>query len=111
MLEDYYTEIAVYREVDQTNAWGNLEEQANWQYDHMELGFLQPRSGSYAQVNQRMTPTSDHVLYCDIDVDIVTGDRLLLNSKYYNVDFVQSNGIGGIGDHQEINCSVRNDMP
>jgi hypothetical protein len=111
MLEDLYTQIAIYREVAQTDDWGNTDDQDNWQFDHYEQGFFQPRSGSYIQANQRNNPLSTHVLYCGVSTDIVEGDRIKYNAKYYRVDFIQQTiGIGGIADHQELDLSYLDDL-
>ena len=112
MLCSMYKTVSIYREESDADAWGNTDKQDNWQLDHTELMFIQPKGGSFTNTNQRQTASSSHVGYCSVDVDIVNGDRILYNSLYYQVTFIQPNiGIGGIGDHQEIDLDVLDDMP
>lgn len=109
MLSDLYTQHAIYREVEKENEFGHLTKQGNWEIDHYEYGFLQPRSGSYPQANQRDTITSSHVFYTYPEgTDILEGDRI--STKKFVVTFTQSAGIGGIYDHQEIDVDYINDL-
>ncbi len=108
MLQDLYTDIDVYREVDRVDEWGNTSKKGNWVMTHQVSGYLQPRSGSFANTNQSNIPLSSHVFYSDIGIDLNNGDRL--GSLKYKVNFTQSDGIGGILDHQEIPVDFLNDL-
>lgn len=69
-------------------------------------GFIQVRSGSYPQANQSNMPTSSHILYADIGIDIVEGDRVKDGLVYYEVAFIQNiDGISGMENHQEISIN------
>lgn len=114
-LLSFFTEtestLSIYRETEQADDWGNLETQGNWEYDHKETGYIQPRSGSYTQDNQRENSLSSHILYCEVGVDIVTSDRVYDGTLYYQVQFIQPAGFGGVDDHQEIDLQVLDDLP
>ena len=102
--------IEIHREVDTTDSWGNTDPQGNWQIDHTERGYIQPKQGEYVQNNQRETSLSSHVLYTLTDVDINTGDRVLYNGDFYRVEFDQKNGIGNTGDHIEFDLQILEDL-
>lgn len=111
IISKRYVSIGVYREVDTTDSWGNTNSQGNWQLDHTIQGFLQPRSGTYAQNNQANSPLASHLLYCDIGIDVEPKDRIKVDGFAYRLDFIQKDrGIGGVLDHQEIPAEYLNDI-
>jgi hypothetical protein len=110
MLSSLYYPVDIYRKTTATDSWNNETKTAVPVYSHTEQGFLQPRSGTYSQQNQRNNPLSTHVFYTSIGVDIKEGDNIKTGGKSYRVDFVQGLGIGGISDHQEIDVSYLDDL-
>lgn len=111
MLQDYYYNVDIYREEDQTDDWGNLDDAGNWVYSHSIEGFLQSRGGGMPFANQANVPLSSHVLYTNIGVDVVEQDRILVEGKFYRIDFTQTDlGISGVDDHQEVSAEYLNDL-
>ncbi len=111
MLQDLYSDINVYREIDRVDEWGNTSKKGNWQLVTTIQGYIQPRSGTYGQANQANVPLSSHSLYTDIGVELNPKDRVGLDDIKYRVNYSQiKRGIGGIMDHQEIPVDYLNDL-
>lgn len=110
MLQDLYSAVEVYREADRKDDWGNTSKRANYVYHHNENGYIQPRGGNFANVNQSNVPINTAILYAAYDVDILINDRVKQNGLSYQVTFVPPVGIASISDHQEISCIMINDV-
>lgn len=66
-------------------------------------GFMQPITGRLSQRLGKDAAEASHLLYCDTNAGIDVGDRITdTQNRVWIAQFVQVEGIAGIGDHQEI---------
>ena len=65
-LEALYTKVDVYRKPSYNDNIGNLETEGEYSYYGTIQGYIQPRSGSYSNVNQSNIPLFNSVLYTSV---------------------------------------------
>jgi len=76
------------------------EQSDTWSKQTTIKGVMQPNSGNTSRTDPGIMKTSSHILFCLIGSNILAGDKVKYDSKFYNVLFVKD--AAGRAHHFEV---------
>ena len=103
MIEHYYNEVYTLAK----KSYSDLFDAEPFIPQGTIRGFMQPITGRLSNASGKLASEAAYMFYTPISSKVEAGDRITgRDGRAWSAQFVQGEGISGMGDHQEITVEL-----